>query len=1162
MSYNIHSAVNRINTVDKRKWIMRINLTALLFVFGLLQVVGAPTFAQKLTLKENSVTLEKVFREIRKQTGYDVLISTTKIQNSKKVSADFKNTPLEEVLKKVLDPKIFSFTIENKTVVIKQKNPSFLDKVSNLFFSVKVEGQVVDSASGKPIGRVTIFVKGRKDIFITGEDGRFKFNNIPSDAVLYFSCVGYKVQEVGAADCSLVKLTSSIQVLQNVVVSTGYQKLPRERAAGSFGFVKQADLDKRSNLNILTYLEGQVPGLLTDADGKITIRGQSTLAFSSNKDPLIVLDGFPIERPVESINPNDVESITVLKDASAASIWGVRAANGVIVIQTKRGQSSKKPLDINFSSTFSVSPAADLTKLPYASSSSFIEFEKFKVDNKLTLFTTGLPRAAISPVVDTYLNNPSGASQIVEPLKNINSYKEFQDLFMSPATRQQYALSLAGKGEKTTHRASFSYDKIGSQFKGNNTQRFVTDLFQTVTLLPKLRGQIGVNYVMTNEKDNGMAYTDLKNLLPYQRILDSNGGYVPQPQTFYQADKDAYVKAGYPYNWNYNLMQEFNNKDNAIRTNDVNVSAGLDYQIMKGLMAMAGYQYEYGNSVTKDIYNEETYLVRNTVNYSTSIRNGVLTSGIPKGGIYKEYNSSFYSQTFRGLLKYDGDFSDSKHVISAIAGMEVRELGNKASNQTKYGYNAQSLQYARVNYNTMYTDVRGSQNLIQDESIFQDDLNRFVSTYTNVGYTYKEKYTLNGSARLDKTNLFGSSDQYRNVWLWSAGASWQLHKERLFQNSIFNSLILRATYGINGNINKSTSPFLIANVATDQQTNQPYAYVSNPSNPLLRWEKTKVTNLGIDFTMMSGRLRGSLEYYKKASSDLLGDATVNGTYGFNSAFINYASMKNTGVDVSISGQIINRDFKWTATLNYSYNKNEVTKVDFPQKTVGSYLAGTPQAGLPLNYVYSYQWAGLSASGTPQVYNEKGQATGYKTEMANPLALTYQGTTVPPHYGALINEFSYKNFSLLTNFTYKMGHKFRVPVIQYSTAYGGSSQISSDWDNRWRKAGDEAITNIPAAPATLSGLNIYDQYTQYADINVETSSIIRFRELLINYKLPVKFIHAYPSSVFTIGVQIRNLAAYKFNKAGLDPEYLTSTAQNSNIVLPPTPEYSLILKANF
>ncbi|SMC86897.1 SusC/RagA family TonB-linked outer membrane protein [Pedobacter africanus] len=1131
-------------------------LTILLITVIVLQA-AASGFAQNVTFNKRNATLRQLFTEIRKQTGYNVLWQREKVNADIKVDITFRNTPLAEVLKTALEPRLLTYSIVNKTVVVKPQEPSLIQKITRFFSAIDVKGTVTDAETGKAIPGVTITLKGTKRLVIADEQGNFIFSDVPEDGILVFSNIGYVSSEVNAAAKLMVKLVPFNQMLENVVVSTGYQSLPRERAAGSFGVIKQATLDKRSNVNILSYLEGQVPGLLTGADGRITIRGQSTLV-NANKDPLIVLDGFPIERSVESINPNDVESITVLKDASAASIWGVRAANGVIVIQTKRGQSAVKPLDISFSSTLSLTQTSDLAKLPYASTASFIELEKYKVDNNLTFFT-GKPRPAITPVVDAYLNNPSGAAALVGPLQQINSYQEFKDLFMSPANRQQYALNIAGKGEKSTHRASFSYDKVNAEFKHNSTERLLGDLFETLTLLPSLKAELGLNFVLNNTRNNGMGFSDLKTLLPYQRIVGDNGVYLPQPQTFYQGDKDALVASGYPYNWNYNLMQEYNNKDNKIISSGLNATAGLNYKIMEGLYALAAYQYESGTSTATNLYNEESYFTRNAVNFSTSVKNNVITTGIPKGSIYRESIGRTYSHTFRGLLRFDNELTPQKHYLSAIAGMEVRAVGSKLSNQTKYGYNPQSLQFARVNYNTMYTDIRGSQQLIPDETIFQDNLNRFVSFYSNAGYTYNDRYTLNASARLDKTNLFGSSDQYRNVWLWSAGLSWQLHKEAFLQHSVFNSLVLRASYGINGNVDRSTSPYLIANVATDQQTNQPYAYVANPQNPLLRWEKTTVTNLGLDFALLNGRLSGTLEYYHKLSDDLLGNATVNGTYGFNNAYINYASMKNRGADVRLSGQILNRNFKWNATLNYSYNQNTVKHVDFPQKTVGSYLAGVAQEGKPLDYLYSYKWAGLSANGWPQVFNEKGQAVDYKTDMASTLALVYQGTATAPHYGALINEFSYKGFSVLTNFTFKMGHKFRVPVIQYEPI-GDAAQVHKDWDLRWKKAGDEAFTNVPAAPTSITGLNVYDRYARYADIQVETASLVRFRELLINYAFDAKLFRKTPFTRLNLGLQARNLATYKFNKAGLDPEYLVQ--DRNNIVLPPNPEYSLIIRANF
>jgi len=1142
-----------------QKALLFMKLTTIFFLLSLLQV-AAKGLAQPVSYSGRDVPLEKVLEAISRQTGYEVFFKSTVLKESKPVTIKASNMPLAAFLDAVFANQPLQYVIVNKNIIVSRKVPVPGNRFeeNDTGQPLVVKGRVTDSA-GNALAGANVLIRGSSTSTVTDEQGTFTIAASPGDVLLItyvgFEPATYKVSETNDI---IIRLMQIKRLEEEVQVSTGYQRLPRERAAGSFGIINQAALDKRSNYNILTYLEGLVPGVLTAANGQITIRGTSTLS-TANRDPLIVLDGFPIERPVESINANDIESITVLKDASAASIWGVRAANGVIVIQTKRGASAVKPLDINFTTTFSVTPHVQLNDMPFAPTSSFIEFEKYKVANDLTFFT-GKPRPAISPVVDAYLNNRSQAAQLTAPLQQINAYDEFERLFMHPATRQQYALSLAGKGRNSTFRGSFSYDRLDAEFKNNISRRFTGDLFESIELHPSLRIDMGLNFVQTDRFANGMGFGDITNLLPYQRILDDNGGYVNQPQTFYQPDKEALVKAGYPYNWNYNGMQEFRNKNNKTAGTNINTVAGLSYKINKGLMLLTGYQYESGNTNISNVYNEETYFVRNTVNVSTSIKNNIPVSGIPKGGIYRESINRFYSHTLRGQLKYDGNVGNQMHYVTAIAGAEIREVGNKLTSLTKYGYDAQSLQFARVSYTALYTDVRGAQQLIPDGTGFEDVRNRFVSLFANAGYTYDEKYTLNASARLDKTNLFGSSEKYRNVWLWSAGAAWHLHKEPFFNVPLFNTLTLRATYGINGNVDRSTSPFLVANVATDFQTNQPYAYVANPQNPLLRWEKTTVTNVAMDFSMMKKRLRGSFEYYNRVSDDLLGNSTVNGTYGFNSAFINYAAMKNTGVDIRLSGVLLNKGIKWNATLNYSYNKNKVTRVDFPQNTVGANLTAIPQAGKPLDYLFSYEWAGLDANGAPQVYNEKHVPVNFKTDLTSTAALIYEGTAVPPHYGALINEFGYKGFSLLTSFTYRMGHKFRVPVIQYEPLFDNASQVFADWDNRWKQPGDEQVTNTPAAPTSITGLNVYDKYTKYANINIATASIVRFRELLLNYTCPQQWLKWRSGASLTLGFQIRNLAVYKFNSRKLDPEYLT--VDRNNIVLPPRAEYSFIIRANF
>lgn len=1124
---------------------------------------SAAGFGQQVRLTLQKAPLEQLFKEVKKQTGYVFFYDDALLSKAKNITVSLQNVSLKTALDSCFKDQPFTYEMGNKSIFLclKPSTPEFL----RVLQPQPVSGKVLDS-TGTPLPNASVKLMPLGKGTITNEKGDFIFEEVPEGTyVLEITSVGFAKmsvhvrvtgdQPVVAGSLQMQPYVSRLSGI--TVVNTGYQTLSRERAAGSFGVIKQSTLDKRNNYNIQSYLEGQVPGLLTTGNN-LTIRGQSTLRAYAQ--PLLVVDGFPIERDLSTINPNEVESITVLKDASAASIWGVRAANGVIVIQTKRGAASRKPLDVSFNSSVSVSGAPNLGKLPIAPVSSFIDFEKYKVANNLVSFI-GNPRSMLTPIVDAYYNKLPNADHIADSLSRNRAYDEFSDQFMRNAVRQQYGISLSGKGERTSSRASFNYSKQQTYMRNTGNERFLADIFQTAALTSRLHIEAGLNFALNNTANNGLALNDLRLLLPYQQLLDAKGNYINQPQTFYQADKDKLVAAGYPYNWNYNMVQEFRNKNDRTTDRNLTATAGISYQLYKGLSIMSSYQYENYTSTNNNLQNEETYFTRNTVNYATSIRNGVMTSAIPKGSILSQAEAKLQSHTFRNQLRYDGIIGNPRHELSAIGGLEVREVASQSANQLKYGYDPNTLQYANLNYVGSYTNVVGSTVFIRDATVFTDVKNRFVSLFSNAGYTFDDKYSLNASARLDKTNLFGSSDKYRNVWLWSSGISWQIAKENFMQNSPFSVLVLRATYGINGNVDRSTSPFLIAKVLKDQFTNLNYGYISNPQNPLLRWEKTTVKNIGIDYALRNNRLRGSVEYYNRYSTDLLGDATVNDTYGFNSAYINYASLRNKGVDATISALLVNRAITLTATLNYSYNKSMVTRVDFPQQTVGAYLAGIPQEGKPLNYMYSYRWAGLSTTGGPQVYDAKNAATPYTKEMTDLAALVYEGSSIPPHYGGLFLEAGYRSLTLTAGFTYKMGHYFRVPQMLYARLFDYTYQVHEQWDERWKKAGDEQLTNVPAMPTSLTSVNVYDNYVQYADIHVATASVIRFQELLLNYQLPEKVMSKLPAGKINIGFQLRNLATYMFNKDKIDPEYMTIASFNS-IVLPPRPEFTFSIKADF
>ncbi|SHM58358.1 TonB-linked outer membrane protein, SusC/RagA family [Chitinophaga jiangningensis] len=1125
--------------------------------------LSTAAYSQQVNVTLNNVPVEQFFKEVKKQTGYVFFYDEHIIRQIGKVTLNLHAVSLENALAACFKNQPVEWKISGKNIFLRLKPAT--DNQLQEQATITVTGQITDQ-QGAPLPFVTVQLSPAAKGAVSDEQGFFTISGVgPGKYTLEASCVGFEKLAVPVdvkgqpVALGRIQLQPGVSRLKEIaVVNTGYQRLSSERAAGSFGVVNNATLEKRNNYSLTSYLQGQVPGLLVNTDGTMTIRGKST--FLANSSPLLVVDGFPVERDINTINPNDVESITVLRDASAASIWGVRAANGVIVIQTKRGAASRKSLDVSFSSSLAFTKKPDLDDIPFASSATFMDFEKYKVDKKLTTLY-GKPRNAISPVADAWLNNPAKAPAIVDSLRQYDAINSFSDLFMRNTLRQQYSLSIGAKGEKSSTRGSFSYDNVPTYMKQTGTERFSADLFQTTALTKKLHLDMGLNFVLINTTNNGLQLNDLNKLLPYQQLQDANGRYVPQPQTFYQADKDALLKSGYPYDWDFNLLREFRNNNNTTQNRNLTAVAGLTYELPKGFSFNSSYQYENYSSTNTVLENEESYNVRNQVNFSTVVKNGKLVSGLPKGSIYSLAETHLQTHTLRNQLKFDNNIGSEDHSLTAIAGLEIREVSGKSSSMVKYGYDPATLQYANLDYLNGYTNILGTTSYIRDATLFTDTKNRFVSIFSNAGYTYLDKYSLNASARLDKTNLFGSSDKYRNVWLWSSGISWQAHKEAFLANSPFAVLIVRATYGINGNVDKSTSPFLIAKVDRDAQTNLNYGYISNPANPLLRWEKTTVRNLGLDYVLIGSRLRGSIDYYNRLSTDLLGNATVNGTYGFNSAYINYASMRNSGVDVALTGVIVKRAVNVSTTLNYSYNSNKVISVDFPNPTVGAYTAGIAQAGKPLNYLYSYRWAGLSATGAPRVFDEKGNAVDYTKEMTSTAALVYQGTTVPPHYGGLFFNVGYKAFALTAGFTYKFGHHFRVPQLQYTRLFESVNEVHKDWSKRWQQPGDELTTDVAAMPASQTGLTVYDNYIRYADIHVATASNIRFNELLLNYTVPKTLTAKLHAQQITLTAQARNLGVFLFNREKVDPEYASDLSTYTLLLTPPA-EFTFSIKANF
>ncbi|TRX71431.1 SusC/RagA family TonB-linked outer membrane protein [Carboxylicivirga sp. M1479] len=1150
-------------------------LSAVLLLFCLIQV-SATVYSQSgtITVKETSISLSDLLWKIQSKTDFIFAFSADKVEPYSELSVDEEGS-VEEVLDAILKDTKLDYEIKNGVYVITYKKIEAVEQQPEK--KILIKGTVLDEI-GEPLPFAAVCFKGTTTGCVSAVDGTYELEAPDEEGlVLEVSSLGFVTQEIpvnGRTSIDII-MVSDMMGLDEVVV-TGYQTISKERATGSFEKVDSEALEIRATQNIMDKLEGQTAGVLFDADGNITIRGASSMNAST--DPLIVVDGFPLEGSLESINPNDVANMTILKDAAAASIWGARASNGVIVIETKRGQNTGK-INVDFSSTLSITQEPDLYSLNRASTASFIEMEEHFANNKWKELASpwAISKPAYNEGLETFLKYNDGQmteaekDAVINRLRGIDARNEYADLFLRNAVRQQYHLGINGATEKSNFYASLSYDDDQSYMKGGNNDRIVSNLRIQTKLSDRISFNAAMYATIRNSESNGAG--GIGDLATYQQILDEDGNYIPQPWTYSQEGKDAHAAVNnVPYDWTYNMYQEFENKNNATKNIDLRLQAGLNINILKGLDFEGRYQYEWGNAKGQNIYNEDTYRVRNQVNMYAYPEVDPWTGKttmmypVPTGEVRADINAYSKSFTTRGQLNFNRDFNDGKHRLYAIAGIELRQTEYESNNMEKWGYDPVSLQYKRMNYDIEYNRAFSYwPSKLSDATSFAFEKDRYASYYANGGYTLDEKYTVTGSIRLDDSNLFGSSKEYRSVPLWSIGANWQLHKESFMNLDFLNRLTFRATYGTGGNIDRTTSPHLIAKIWTDWQTQHQFAYIENPKNPDLRWEKTATTNIGLDYAMFKNRVSGSIEYYNRQSVDLLGNVSINSIYGFDSAKMNFAEMSNKGVDMTLNVGILRNTVQWNAITNFSYNKNNVEKVELADESVSGAInywgVSSAREGKPLHHIYSYQWAGLSEEGLPQVYNQNGDIIDHNTPVEEVEGLNYEGTTVPRYYGSFQNVVRYKGLQLSMLITYKFGHKFRVPTVSYSDLkYDFTlNAVHSDLEERWRQTGDENSTDVPVLPEDPNVVaGNWRAYTLYGSHNVANAGHIRFNDVVLSYDLPRSWFNSMAIRSLTLGAQVRNLGVITFNDEDIDPENVIGVSGNGKIM----PEYTFSLKARF
>lgn len=1183
-------------------WLLKNQLTIKLTVV-LLFLSSLAVTAQNVTIRMKNSSFTEITKEIQKQTSLTFLYNDSKVGTIKNLNPDFTNADVKTVLEYCLNGTGLTFSIVDNTVVITPVRENQQNDRNRL----RVTGRITDEKS-VPLPGVNILIKGTTVGFVSDVDGNFQALCGKGDTLL-FTMIGFEPAMKAVSDETpiMVQMKESTESLDEVVVvSTGYTRLPKERATGSFGVVTAKELAKRPSPNIMNRLEGVVPGVYVDIknsdmtflygsnrqDGQLeeqnnismNIRGKSSFSDAMSR-PLLVIDGFPTDLEMKNLNPNDVESITFLKDAAAASIWGARAANGVIVIETKKGKKNGRPgTTVSFGMNVMTSGSPRLGTLPVMNSAEMIDYEREMVEKGYITRPVNSAYGAgyaISQAAQLLLDAKEGvipqaeADAELEKLANRKAYRDVKKYLLQPSFSQQYNLSFSGASEQMSYFLSASYANERSNTKGNEGDRFTLTSNLNFKLLNWATLTTGVKASLINIKNNGLGLSAMQPslgilpLMPYDQLVDDRGNRVD----YYRYNEEFVTEReslGYQ-SWKYNYLDELDNKDETRKEQAVSLTMGLNIPIpgVKGLALDGSFMYERTNNKNRNFENEDTYAARDRYNYATryDAGSGTLTHGLPGGALLNVAHNDSRNYSLRGQLNYDNTLAEI-HQVSALVGMELRETRTWQNTAYYYGYNEQTL-LASSQIPNPYTNIWGWNSYLYDGSPEADYQRRFLSYYGNLSYTLMSKYVLTGSVRYDDYNNFGVDRKYRATPMWSTGLSWHIGQEDFIQNNVgwLNKLTFRTTYGYNGNIDQNQYPFTQISLTTgnDGYTQLPSSSINFAANPSVRWEKTGVLNFGLDFAVLNHRLSGSIEMYRKYSRDLFANYTINPIFGANASSSytlsrNAAKVNGKGLDLALNGTIVQKnDFSYQASLTYSYNTNEVKSSPYEMSTY-FYSSGAGMAsmleGYSMSNFWAYRWAGLDENGDALVYNADGEIIKSTENVSND-DLVYMGTLTPKHFGGFFNTFTYKGLSLYVGITYKLGHIFQKPTI--SQQAGGRNtyyEINEDMAKRWREAGDEANTDVPRIGTNANSFVRY----RGADIHVLKADHIRLREISLTYSIPSKWLNKILISNGSIGFSANNLGLiWKKNKEGIDPDFIPNSR---SLTMSPSPSYNFSLNLNF
>lgn len=1063
----------------------------------------------------------------------------------------------------------------------------------------KVSGIVSDD-SNSPLPGVTILIENTTTGTVTDIDGKFSLN-AESGQVLTFNMVGLESEKriVNGSGVMDIVLKESTDFLDEVIV-TGFQELNRKLFTGSSQNVKMADVNLTGLTDASRALEGRVAGVSVDnvsgtfgTAPKIRIRGNASI--NGNNQPLFVVDGVILEdlanvntddlisgdastlisSSIANINPQDIESFQILKDASATAIYGARAANGVIVITTKRGKSGK--LSVNYTANYSgkIRPT-------------YKQFNILNSGEELSIYRELFEKGQINVSTAVRSQNYGALGKMFALINNkelkwgpggtlneefLNEYANantdwFDVLFRDFGLQQQHSLSFSAGNEKSNSYYSISYLNDQGQTIADKVQRFTGTARNTYFLSDKFTFGLKLTGSYRDQKVPGTRSREFDPITGrFSRNFDIN--------PFSYALNTARSIRPYDGNGNLEFFRRNFTPFNIIEELDLNfidiqvidVSAQTDFEVnpLPNLKIKGVVQARYANT-------ERDHTVHENSNQAEAFRanqtqfiqdgNNLLFNDpdnpglnpqvvLPEGGFKYIDQSDLLNLFNRVSIEWSTNLNQV-HDFNVLVGEEIRFTNRSATSSTGLGvvYETGGVVVTDPNIIQFFN----SQNI--DYFTLSRERDRFVGFFFTGGYAYDLRYVLNFTTRYDGSNQLGESNAARFLPTWNVSGAWNIYEESFFENAaIFNPLDylkLRGTYGVSGNLPPGASALLnlTADVTIRPSDVEPVLSIEDLTNTELTWEKLKEFNVGLDFGLKNGKLSGTFDYFRRNSFDLIGVVQTSGIGGQGLKAGNFADMEANGYEITLSSNNIKTaNFSWRTNFNFGYTKDKITKLDFgPRLTDVLSQGGDAVLGRPRASLFSTRFAGLNERGIPTFLGQSDE-TVFELDLQDRAdledLLVFEGTTEPRGAGGFTNTFTYKNFTLSALFSFKYDYKIRLNSNIFGF-YNDFDALPGELKNRWVVSGDEELTNVPVIldpQATIGNSNIRQAYSLYnlSDQRVANGDYIRFKSIRLTYKLPKAMLERFGISNASISAEGQNLALiYSDSKLnGQDPEFFLS-----------------------